>query len=237
MKLIGAGLPRTATTSQKIALEMLGLGPCYHMVNVLSDLTLVPGWRRALVGETAWKDTFDGFQATVDWPGAFYYRELMDAYPEAKVLLSVREPEGWERSMRDTIWGILYGDSLAHDLSMARSRVDPLWRQYTELMKEMWDRAGLLSSHGNHYPVGSAMLAYNQEVQRTVPPDRLLVWSPADGWEPLCEFLGVPVPHAPFPRVNDTEGFTEMLIDGCLGALNGWRAGTEAETQAPASAR
>jgi hypothetical protein len=224
MKLIGAGLPRTATTSQKIALEMLGLGPCYHMVNVLGDLSQVPSWRRALAGDVSWPDMFEGHQSTVDWPGAFYYRDLMEAFPEAKVLLSVREPEGWERSMRDTIWAILYGDTLSYDLSMARQRVDPLWRQYCDLMKDMWDRAGLLAAHGNHYPVGSAMLAYNQEVKQTVPADRLLVWSPSDGWEPLCEFVGLPVPEQPFPQVNDTEGFTRMLIDGCLRVLNDWRA-------------
>lgn len=232
MRLIGAGLPRTATTSQKIALEMLGLGPCYHMINVLGDLSLVPIWRRALAGERPWQEIFDGFGSTVDWPGSFFYQELMEVYPDAKVLLSVREPEGWERSMRDTIWGVLYGDTLAHDLSAARERVEPLWRQYNELVKEMWDRAGLLSSHGSHWPVGSAMLAYNQEVRATVPPERLLVWSPSDGWEPLCEFVGVPVPDAPFPRVNDTEAFTERLIDGCLQALTDWRAETQAAAPA-----
>jgi hypothetical protein len=228
MKLIGAGLPRTATTSQKIALEMLGLGPCYHMVNVLGDLSLVPSWRRALAGDVSWPDMFEGFESTVDWPGAYFYRDLMEAFPDAKVLLSVREPEGWERSMHDTIWGILYGDTLTYDLSTARQRIDPLWRQYCELMKDMWDRAGLLAGHGNHYPVGSAMLAYTQEVKQTVPADRLLVWSPSDGWEPLCDFVGLPVPDAPFPRANDTEGFTQMLIDGSLRALNEWRAAERA---------
>jgi hypothetical protein len=227
MKLIGAGLPRTATASQKIALEMLGVGPCYHMVNVLADLSLVPSWRRALAGEVAWPEIFEGYQSTVDWPGAYYYRDLMEAFPEAKVLLSVREPEGWERSMRDTIWAILYGDTISRDLSKARERIDPLWRQYIELMKEMWDRAGLLAGHGSHYPVGSAMLAYNQEVMQTVPADRLLVWSPADGWEPLCEFMGLPVPDAPFPRANDTETFTERIVDGCLHTLNQWRAASQ----------
>ncbi|MBV9715342.1 MAG: hypothetical protein JOZ64_08205 [Solirubrobacterales bacterium] len=224
MRVIGAGVPRTATTSLKIALEMLGVGPCYHMVNVLGNLSLVPVWRRALVGEVSWEHVFEGYQATVDWPGGFFYRELMRAYPDAKVLLSVREPEGWERSMRETIWGALYGDTLTRDVSNARQRVDPLWRQYNQLMQDMWERTGLLAAHGNHYPVGSAMLAYNQEVWRTVPADRLLVWSPGDGWEPLCQFLQVAVPDAPFPRVNDSKAFTERLIDSCLQALTDWRA-------------
>src|SRR5436853_7037668 len=102
MKLIGAGLPRTGTLSQKVALEMLGLGPCYHMVNVLGDLDQAEGWRRALEGQGPWDEIFDGFQSTVDWPGSFFYKELVEAYPDAKVLLSVRDPEAWTRSMRDT---------------------------------------------------------------------------------------------------------------------------------------
>src|SRR5205807_741551 len=97
MKVIGAGLPRTATLTQKVALEMLGQGPCYHMVNVLADLDLVPLWRAAYDGNADWDRIFDGFESTVDWPGGFFYRELMDRYPEAKVLLSVRDPEAWER--------------------------------------------------------------------------------------------------------------------------------------------
>lgn len=226
MKLIGAGLPRTATTSQKIALEMLGLAPCYHMVNVLGNLAEVPRWRRALAGEPAWEDLLGDYQATVDWPGAFFYEQLLEAYPEAKVLLSVREPEAWEESMRQTIWGVLYGDSLARDLSVARMRVEPEWHAYIDLMDEMWERSGLLGRDADRGPQGAAMLAYNERVKATVPADRLLVWAPSHGWEPLCEFIGVPVPDAPFPRVNDAEQFVERLIDASLASLQQWRAQT-----------
>lgn len=225
MKLIGAGLPRTATTSQKIALEMLGLGPCYHMVNVLGDFDEVPRWRRALDGEPAWREIFDGFPATVDWPGAFFYRELLEDYPDAKVLLSVRDAEGWMRSMQETIWGVLYGDSLIRDLSEVRKRIEPGWRAYSELMCEMWDRSGLFDSGADDHRLRpEAMEAYNEQVKADVPADRLLVWSPADGWEPLCRFLGLPVPEAPFPRVNDTEQFNQRLLDAALQSLDQWRA-------------
>ena len=105
MKLIGAGLPRTATLTQKISLEILGYGPCYHMVNVLSNLDLVPQWVEAFEGTGDWNKIFEGCQATVDWPGSFFYRELIEVYPDAKVLLSVRDGAAWARSMRDTIWG------------------------------------------------------------------------------------------------------------------------------------
>jgi hypothetical protein len=228
MRLIGAGLPRTATLSQKIALEMLGYGPCYHMVNVLRDLDLTPRWRSALEGSSdELVSLFDGFHATVDWPGAFFYRELMEAYPDAKVLLSVRDGEAWERSMGDTIWGIFYGDILIHDLSSALAKVDPKWAAYIELMMTMWEKSGLLGSErqgaGSGY-MAVTMKSYNEEVRRTVPPERLLVWSPADGWGPLCEFLGAPVPDAPFPHVNDSQGFAERIIDASLATLGQWRA-------------
>jgi hypothetical protein len=224
MKLIGAGLPRTATLSQKVALEMLGLGPCYHMVNVLGDLDLVPQWRRALDGDVDWEELFGHCQATVDWPGSFFYRELMEAYPNAKVLLSVRDGDAWARSMRQTIWGTLYGDDLVGLLSKARAMVDPQWRGYTELMTEMWQRRGLLAGEGTSDDwMAAAMRRYHEEVQETVPAHRLLVWEPADGWEPLCEFLELPVPDTPFPRLNDSAQFVERIIDGSLLAIKQWR--------------
>jgi hypothetical protein len=226
MKLIGAGLPRTGTLSQKVGLEMLGLAPCYHMVNVLADLEQVQLWRRALDGDGPWEETFDGFQATVDWPGSYFYKELIEAYPDAKVVLSVRDPDAWERSMRETIWGIFYGDILIRDLSFARCRVDAEWRGYIELMEEMWERSGLISDGADttSESMKAAMVRFNQEVQETVPADRLLVWSVGDGWEPLCEFLELPVPNTPFPHLNDSKGFVDRIVDGALLAIQEWRA-------------
>jgi Sulfotransferase domain len=226
MKVIGAGLPRTATLTQKVALEMLGFGPCYHMVNVLGNLDAASRWREALEGRDGWDDIFGNFQATVDWPGAFFYRELMEAYPDAKVLLSVRDGKAWEQSMGETIWGIFYGDMLIHDLSTAWARVDPKWATYISLMKEMWQKSGLLASEAEGAATGamaSAMERYNDEVKRSVPADRLLVWAPGDGWAPLCEFLGVGVPAAPLPHVNDAKQFGDRIVDAALAALSQWR--------------
>lgn len=226
MRLIGAGLPRTGTLSQKVGLEMLGVAPCYHMVNVLAELDLAPVWGQALEGEAPWEELFGGFEATVDWPGSFFWRELIDVYPDAKVLLSVRDAEGWERSMRDTIWGIFYGDVLMRDLSYARCRVDLKWRGYIELMEEMWRRSGLIDAGADttSESMRSAMERFNQEVQDGVPADRLLVWSVSDGWEPLCEFLGLAVPDTPFPHLNDSKGFVDRIVDGALLALQEWRS-------------
>jgi hypothetical protein len=226
MKVIGAGLPRTATLTQKVALEILGIKPCYHMVTVLRDLDLVPRWTEAFEGNSQWDEIFSGYEATVDWPGAFFYDELMEVYPEAKVLLSVRDGEAWERSMADTIWGIFFGDMMIHDLSTAWSRVDPKWAAYISLMKAMWHKSGLLA--GEHESPGlgnmaASMECYNEEVKRTVPADRLLVWSPSDGWAPLCEFLEVPVPDVPVPHLNDSKEFGDRIAEAAIQALTQWR--------------
>jgi hypothetical protein len=232
MKLIGAGLPRTATLTQKISLEMIGLGPCYHMANVLSDLSLVPQWIGAFEGGADWKNIFDGFASTVDWPGAFFYRELMDLYPDAKVLLSVRDGAAWARSMRNTIWAILYGDCLMRDLSDARSRIDPMWASYMSLMSAMWEKSGLLAAIEGDLDedaLARGMQRYNDEVRQYVPASRLLVWSPGDGWEPLCEFLEVPVPSVPVPHVNDSAAFADMLTGAAIGSLVQWQEERKAQ--------
>lgn len=234
MKVIGAGLPRTGTLSQKVALEMLGFGPCYHMVNILTNLPLSTQWEQALDGEVDWDELFGEHESTVDWPGAFFYRELADAYPEAKVVLSTRDPEAWEKSMRSTIWDTLYGQSTAAHISKARELVDPEWRAYIQLMSRMWAAQGIFA--GNELRPGQlaeAITRYQELVQRSIPEDRLLVWSVGDGWEPLCKFLKVDVPEAQFPRLNDSKMYNDRIIDASLMVLQEWRSrGGEVEQPA-----
>jgi hypothetical protein len=229
MKLIGAGLPRTGTLSQKVALEIIGFGPCYHMVNVLGDLSEAPRWRRAVEGDPDWEGILGGFEATVDWPGSYFYKELIAAYPDAKVLLSVRDGESWAHSMRETIWGLFYGDILIRELSNARAKVDPDWAGYLDMMREMWRRSGLMPGGPETTPeaMAEAMERFQDEVQESVPSERLLVWSVTDGWEALCEFLDVDVPDMPFPHLNDSKEFNERVIDGSLQVLSEWRAKQE----------
>jgi len=225
MKVIGAGLPRTGTLSQKVALEMLGFGPCYHMVNVLGNLDLVSDWRRAVDGDAQWDEIFDGFDSTVDWPGSYFYRQLAEAYPDAKVVLGVRDGDAWARSMRKTIWDFLYSDSVVRHLSFARAAVEPGWRDFVELMRDMWRESGLMNGEDTTDEwMADAAQRYHDEVKRTVPADRLLVWRVEEGWEPLCAFLEVPVPDTPFPRLNDSAAFGERLVDAALITLQDWRA-------------
>lgn len=226
MKLIGAGMPRTGTLTQKVALEMLGFEPCYHWVNILADLNEVDVWNRALDGEAVWDEVFNGYEATVDWPGGFFWRELMDHYPDAKVLLSVRDAKKWEPSFRETIWNMGHGESLLRLMASARGHVDPQWARYLELVDRMfWTGKGTFARTGGERPeqLIAEFNRHNEEVKATVPAERLLVWNVTEGWEPLCDFLEVPVPSEPMPHANDRETFLGRVIDGALAALQSAR--------------
>jgi hypothetical protein len=224
MRLIGAGLPRTGTLTQKLALEQLGVGPCYHWVNVIADLDQVELWNRALDGEGPWEEVFAGFEATVDWPGGYFYRELIDVYPDAKVLLSVRNPETWEPSFRETIVGLSHGEALMRLLASARGEIDPRWRRYLDLVERMfWGPQGTFAEGwAERAQLIEQFERHNEEVKSVVPPERLLVWQVSEGWEPLCEFLGVEVPSEPLPHENDRETFFDRVIGGAIGALHEW---------------
>jgi hypothetical protein len=225
MTLIGAGLPRTGTLTQKVAFEELGIGPCYHWVDVLADLDQVQLWNRALDGEVLWDQILGGSRSTADWPGGYFYRELMDFYPDAKVLLSVRDPESWERSFRETIWLMSHGKTLMPLLAHARAEVDPRWHAYLEFVDRMfWGPEGTFSEgYDEPQQLIDQALAHEEKVKRDVPADRLLVWEVGEGWEPLCDFLELPVPDHPLPHVNDRDTFLERVMAGALDALQAWR--------------
>jgi Sulfotransferase domain len=227
IQLIGAGLPRTGTLTQKMALEELGLGPCYHWVNVIADLDQVELWWSAMDGKPIWDDVFAGQLSTVDWPGGYFYRELLDAYPDAKVLLSVRDPEKWELSFRDTIWTMSHGETLMPLLARSRALIDPRWHRYLELVDRMfWGPDGTFKDgHNTPELMIAQMERHNDEVKRVVPSDRLLVWEVGEGWGPLCEFLELPVPDAPLPHANERDAFVERVVAGALDALGSWRQG------------
>jgi len=226
MKIIGAGMPRTGTLTQKLALEMLGLGPCYHMVDVLADLDQAALWQRALDGDGPWPEIFAAFNSTVDWPGGYFYRELADVYPDAKILLSVRDPEDWERSMRQMVWAVRHGESLIRLLSSAQAYVNPRWQGFLDMIDRLlWEGKGTFAhAHAEPQQLIDTMLRHNEEVKRTIAPERLLVWSVTEGWEPLCEFLELPVPDVPLPHINDRKEFLNRIIDSSLTSLQEWRA-------------
>ncbi len=197
VKVIGAGFGRTGTMSTKVALEMLGFGPCYHMVEVFEHPEHIALWQAVADGNPDWRRIFDGYQAGVDWPMCNYYRELMEVYPEAKVLLTVRDPERWHASVMNTI-GPNNNQETDDPQALAHRRM-------TEAI--IWQNTFHGRVEDKDYAI-DVFERHNQAVKEYVPAERLLVFEAAHGWEPLCEFLGVPVPvDTPFPRMNDTASF------------------------------
>jgi len=192
LRVVGAGLPRTGTASLVVALEYLLGGRCYHMSVIPGHpFDLGPGWDLALAGEKPnWDEVFDGFAAAVDWPASMFWQELSEAYPDALVLLSIREDaETWWQSCNATF------------LPFARLALEPDWKEgrgLTYLLERFtgtrqWDDAGKMKT---------AYEQHNARVRKTIPPERLLVWNAAQGWDPICKALGLPVPAIPFPWVN-----------------------------------
>ena len=201
LKVIGAGLGRTGTNSLKLAIERLLGGPCYHMFEVVSNPHHVPMWHAATREEMPdWSVLFDGFQAAVDWPVAAFWRELMTAFPDAIVLLSVRDTESWWTSAHDTIFRFFSNTADAPGATPElRAMLQDLFR--TRFTLEVENKAACIA----------LFEAHNAEVRRSVPASRLVEWRPGDGWAPLCRALGLPVPAEPFPHVNTTEEIRARL--------------------------
>jgi len=199
LKVIGAGFGRTGTLSLKLALEQLGFDKCYHMMEVFGHPDHVGLWRQAGRGEPVdWDALYAGYQATVDWPSCNFYETHMRHYPDARVILSERDPEQWYESVMNTI----YPSSRA-----LRESGDPAMQPWTDMAFELiWD--GLFGGRmdDKDHVIG-VYLAHNRRVREIVPANRLLVFEASQGWEPLCAFLGRPAPAAPYPRVNSTEEF------------------------------
>lgn len=194
LKIIGAGFGRTGTESLKTALEMLGFGPCHHMVEVLPSPDQMAAWVDvARGGPPDWDRIFDGYRSAVDWPSAFYWRELAEYYPEAKVILSVRPANQWFESMDRTIL------SLLRERTPGAIGFELITKQVFN--NELDDREHVISAYERN----------NAEVKATFPPERLLVFSPGDGWEPLCRFLDVPVPAVDYPHSNTRATFHGMV--------------------------
>ncbi len=200
LQVVGAGVGRTGTTSLKAALEQLLGGRCYHMFEVLDHPGHVGVWSAAAAGDPVdWDALFDGFTAAVDWPVASFWPELTAMYPDALVLLSNREsPEVWWKSASATVFEVTRRPT-PPGMEEWRAMVDrAIGDRFTP---DVHDRDAAIAAYERH----------NARVRAEVPVERLLEWQPGDGWEPICERLGLPVPDAPFPHANTTDEFQAML--------------------------
>ena len=203
MEVIGAGLGRTGTLSLRAALERLGFAPCHHMMDVIDHPEAIPLWAAAVAGEPVdWGRLLGAYRATVDWPSCTFWRNLIEVYPDARVVLSVRDPERWYDSMVSTIYAVSNRTRTAppgavpeHLRQLGQMTAQLLWERTFEGRFE--DRAHAIAVFQRH----------NEDVRRGVPPDRLLEYEVGQGWDPLCAFLSVPVPDEPFPHLNDTAAF------------------------------
>jgi hypothetical protein len=208
LEIIGAGLGRTGTMSLKLAIEKLGLGPCYHMAELFADPSRVPAWGAGAPRRPPRGSGLKGVAATTDYPACSFWRELAAAYPRAKVILTVRDGDKWFESTQETIF---------NEAMSERIRSSPLkpffektvWKAFGD---KIHDRAFMTAEFKRH----------NAEVQDALPKPRVLVYEVKQGWGPLCAFLGVPAPSTPFPHVNSREEMKAML------------AATQAQGSAPA---
>lgn len=195
LSVIGAGFGRTGTESMKLALETLGLGPCHHMKEVLADPSQMALWRGLARGEVPdWDAAFAGYASAVDWPAAYFWRQLSATYPDAKILLTVRSAESWYESMSNTILKVLESSTDPDSLGL---------RMVGEGVfgGRLGDRAHAIAVYERN----------NAEVQAAFPRQRLLTHHLGDGWQPLCRFLDKPIPDVPFPRTNSTEEFKAFM--------------------------
>ncbi len=205
LDIIGPGFGRTGTKSLKLALEQLGFGPCHHMHEVRDNPGLLADWQAAADGQDMdWEQVFDGYRAQVDWPGARYWRELLTAFPEAKVVMSVRDPDAWFDSVQKTI----------HPLVEARGTHD---NQHMNAIADMVHRSIVAPVFddrlGERDHATDVFQRHIREVQATVPAERLLAFDVREGWAPLCAFLGVDIPETDFPRTNSTREFGESVAE------------------------
>ena len=200
LRIIGASYGRTASLSLKKALEILGYSKCYHMSEVVTNPKHSGLWLRAWKGEFIWDDIFNGYQAAVDWPVAAFWPELMEAYPRAKIILSIRDPEAWYESAKNTIFKSMDEGMRSQNLEI-RKRI----AMAKEIIVE-----GTFNGELNNKE--HCIRIYNENIdrcKREVESERLIIFDPKNGWQSLCEQLKCPIPNTDYPFINTTKEFEE----------------------------
>ena len=200
LRLIGASFGRTASLSLKKALEILGYSKCYHMSEVVTNPEHSKLWLRAWKGDFIWDDIFNGYQAAVDWPVAAFWPQLMEVYPKAKFILSLREPEAWYESAKNTIFKSM--DEGMHSKN-------PEIRKRILMAKEIIVDG---TFNGKLNDKKHCIKIYNENIARCkqeIEPGRLIIFNPKDGWDSLCKQLECPIPNVDYPFINTTKEFEE----------------------------
>uniref|UniRef100_A0A0K2VCV2 Uncharacterized protein n=1 Tax=Lepeophtheirus salmonis TaxID=72036 RepID=A0A0K2VCV2_LEPSM len=240
LDVIGAGLPRTGTMSLKEALNILyPEGPCYHMLVFLMEGNSkdTEHWNKAISGKTTkedWYTFFDksGYRCAVDYPPSYFYKELFEAYPEAKVVLTVRDVQSWHDSCHSTIFNnhenhttpwIYYLTGLAQRYHVATRIHNQIVPGFSMSLKSA-NKCGPEASK-------AYFDKWIEEVKNNIPEEQLLIFDVRQGWEPLCKFLDRPIPNVPFPRANDRASMKKRISNfrllgwsfsfGIIGVISG----------------
>lgn len=199
LEVIGAGFGRTGTHSLGLALEKLGFSPCYNLQEVVKNPEHTETWNNAIDGKPIdWHYLFSSYKSSVEWPGAYFFKELVQHFPNAKVILTVREPEAWYESAGKTIF---------EGLELSAYNPDTLKREKSRLHRRLiLERTFEGRYHEKEFAI-DVYRRHNERVTKTVPEERLLRFDIRDGWEPLCEFLQKPISKEPFPWLNERTAF------------------------------
>ncbi len=215
IKIIGAGLPRTGTNTLKASLEKLGFSKTYHMKELLVNPENLHYWSTLKnTGSTNWDELYNGYQATVDFPCYPWYKQHMEKYPEAKVILTTRPFEKWYASIHSTIWQA-GPQNLPQKLKMmSKLLFNPRLRKVigcVKLAKEMIFKKHFQGNFADKDFAEKVFYEHHENVKKHVPANKVLVYDVSEGWGPLCVFLNVPEPSEPLPHLNKKENFKEML--------------------------
>ncbi len=215
MKIIGAGFPRTGTNTLKQALEIVGISKAYHFKDLMLDPDNLHYWKTlSETGTMNWDEIYDGYEASVDFPCYPWYKEHMEQYPDAKVILTVRPFEKWYESVQNTIW-VAGPQSVTEKIKMlVQLPFNPHLRKVVKCIKFVKGYLWEVQFQGKFLDrdfVEETWCQHIEEVKATVPKEKLLVYNVKDGWGPLCEFLGVPEPEQEFPHLNKSGNFRGMM--------------------------
>ncbi len=202
LKVVGAGFGRTGTLSLKIALEMLGVGRCYHMAELFQSPGHAEQWSAAADGTVNWDTLLAGYGAAVDWPSTYFWRELANYYPDSKIILTHRPTQSWIKSAKETIFSVI-GTPTPED--------QPIMAAQKNMAKKLIIDGTFGGNIDDQLHLAAVYEKHLDEVRRTIPAERLLVYQVSEGWEPLCKFLGIPVPAVDYPKVNSTEEFKSRV--------------------------
>jgi hypothetical protein len=199
LEVIGAGFGRTGTHSLGLALEILGLGPCYTLHDVSRNPKHQEIWNDALDGKPVdWNFLFQSYKSAVEWPSVTFIDKLIQQFPNAKVILTMRDPESWYGSAKNTIF---------EGLELSAHNPNPIKRENSGMIRRLILE---YTFGGQYWDKKYALKVYQEHINHVlglIPRERLLQLNVNDGWEPLCVFLRKPVPNEPFPKVNQRLDF------------------------------